>query len=924
MAVLKCKMCGGDLNVIDNTTVAECEYCGSKQTIPVIDNDKKIKLYERANKLRFACEFDKAAMVYESIVEEFADEAEAYWGLVLCKYGIEYVDDPGTGRKVPTCHRSSFDSVMRDENFELVMENADSISLTVYRAEAKVIEEIRKGIIEVSSNEEPYDIFICYKETDENGDRTLDSVLAQDVYEELVEKGYRVFFSRITLEDKIGQEYEPFIFAALNSAKVMLAFGSKYEYYNAVWVKNEWSRFLKLIASGQKKTLIPCYKNLDAYDMPEEFAKLQAQDMGKVGAIQDLLRGIDKIIGKKEQVVIQSGNATNVQAVLKRGMIALEDGEWKKADEFFEEVLNQNAECAEAYLGKLLVVKKCSTLKKLMGVYIEEFSNFVDKTCLACQEDREKIDDAISKYVIEDYLSKTEIETIYSFERTYKTNKFSIHDNKVKLCEMIDNEKLLIRAKKFAQGDTFVALEDLKKNLIDYYDKIYVEAETIEKQNKESIMNSYNQFLQKADEKVQEVYKQALAKKDAYYYELVARVQTASSKEEYKKIEKALVALNGYKESQGLIQQCHDGINCLEREKEEERKLRRIKEEEEKKEEIYNKGIDYLNSNNTYDIENAIKEFERIPGWKDSEKKRFDAEKKLEQIRNEINALEKRKSRIIEIVVGISVAIIVLVIVFILISNRNKYDDAKNKYISEDYIGAIQIWTDLGKYEDSKECRQETINLIYDEAFNLIEAEQYDTVIDKLTTLKIYLTEEELIDCHYIIALAYATNGEFKKANEYFVINNVTDSDKITKLKSLCDSAIEISNLNDGNAHDLGKIYENINLIPSVSEKNGLYSNDNFKEMLSLNGLWKEKDYYTNGYEIRDGAVRWIKQEDFLLSIYYKDGFYFIGQPGEKSMKSQYYNNQVLEYSGANDYSLIIHTYLPPSEYNTQYIRVSK
>ena len=30
MAVLKCKMCGGELNVQDGMTVAECEYCGSK------------------------------------------------------------------------------------------------------------------------------------------------------------------------------------------------------------------------------------------------------------------------------------------------------------------------------------------------------------------------------------------------------------------------------------------------------------------------------------------------------------------------------------------------------------------------------------------------------------------------------------------------------------------------------------------------------------------------------------------------------------------------------------------------------------------------------------------------------------------------------------------------------------------------------
>ena len=48
----------------------------------------------------------------------------------------------------------------------------------------------------------------------------MDSVIAQDVYDALTEKGYRVFFSRITLEDKLGTEYEPYIFAALNSAKV--------------------------------------------------------------------------------------------------------------------------------------------------------------------------------------------------------------------------------------------------------------------------------------------------------------------------------------------------------------------------------------------------------------------------------------------------------------------------------------------------------------------------------------------------------------------------------------------------------------------------------------------------------------------------------------------------------------------------------
>ena len=45
MAIFKCKMCGGDLNVTEGTTVAECEYCETKQTIPSVDNEKKLNLF---------------------------------------------------------------------------------------------------------------------------------------------------------------------------------------------------------------------------------------------------------------------------------------------------------------------------------------------------------------------------------------------------------------------------------------------------------------------------------------------------------------------------------------------------------------------------------------------------------------------------------------------------------------------------------------------------------------------------------------------------------------------------------------------------------------------------------------------------------------------------------------------------------------
>ena len=356
MAVFKCKMCGGELNLIEDTTVCECEYCGTTQTVPSADNEKKMNLFNRANRLRFANEFDKAAGVFESIVAEFPEEAEAYWGLVLCKYGIEYVDDPATAKKVPTCHRTSYDGIFEDDNFQMALEYADAIANRVYREEAKEIDRLQKAILEVAEKEEPFDVFICYKETAEDGQRTKDSVLAQDMYDALTAKGYKVFFSRISLEDKLGQEYEPYIFAALNSARVMLAVGTKYEYFNAVWVKNEWARFLELIKKDKSKVLIPCYCDIDAYDMPLEFKNLQGQDMSKVGFIQDLVRGVEKIIplGKGAEKIdsqaAPSASSSNVASLLERTELFLEDEEWKSAKEYCDKVLDIEPRNATAYL----------------------------------------------------------------------------------------------------------------------------------------------------------------------------------------------------------------------------------------------------------------------------------------------------------------------------------------------------------------------------------------------------------------------------------------------------------------------------------------------------------------------------------------------------------------------------------------------
>ena len=364
MREFKCKACGAIINVPEGATTARCEYCEREQTVPnIVDNEKLAALHNRANSLRLNNMFDKAIITYENIINENPKDAEAHWGLLLCRYGIEYVDDKATNRKIPTCHRTQLKSIFDDIDYLAAIENSDVVAKRIYQAEAEEINRLQKEILMISQKEEPYDIFICYKETSSEGKRTRDSVIAQEVYDELVSKGYRVFFSKITLESIPGAKYEPYIYAALSSAKVMLVIGTKPEYYNAVWVKNEWSRFISMMDdTDQKRYLIPCYRDMEAYELPEELALFQAQDMNKLGFIQDLVRGIDKIFDRtiKKQIVveqtIQNTNINNnVSPLLRRSEILISDEDYPKAKEVLDNILNIDPENAKAYFLLMLI-----------------------------------------------------------------------------------------------------------------------------------------------------------------------------------------------------------------------------------------------------------------------------------------------------------------------------------------------------------------------------------------------------------------------------------------------------------------------------------------------------------------------------------------------------------------------------------------
>ena len=100
---------------------------------------------------------------------------------------------------------------------------------------------------------------------------------------------------------------------------------------------------------------------MDAYDLPEEFAHLQAQDMGKIGFINDVVRGIRKVTSPASALLNEykaepkeTFGGIEISSLLDRAFLFLEDCEWDSADEYCEKVLDRDPRNARAYLGKLM------------------------------------------------------------------------------------------------------------------------------------------------------------------------------------------------------------------------------------------------------------------------------------------------------------------------------------------------------------------------------------------------------------------------------------------------------------------------------------------------------------------------------------------------------------------------------------------
>ena len=410
-----CKTCGGDLHRVGNHYI--CQACGNRWSVDAADD---VHVVDRANAWAALRDgnFDHAAELFEIIHEKEPKDHEAFWGLALACAGILYVIDYEEHKKVPTCNNIGEDSFIGSKNVKKAIELAPPDIAAGYRQQAEQIEKIRLEWMQKARKEPPYDVFLSYKDSDrEHGiDRTQDSVDAQDLYNMLTAEGYKVFFSRISLRDKVSEHYEPYIYNAIKTAKVMIVFGEKAEYFSSTWIKNEWSRFKKRVEEGEKhpNSLIVVCKNMNPGDLPVVLRSRQCLNAGDITFSNDLLRHIDKVvsaskgnehlekikvsgghIGKKASTIAQNSiskreigqNAAAKTSIDEKQSLMLvesyiKEKQWEEADTLLENVLFNNPSFAEAIWCKLLInqqVTSNATLVRILDRFKPEDYALIEK-----------------------------------------------------------------------------------------------------------------------------------------------------------------------------------------------------------------------------------------------------------------------------------------------------------------------------------------------------------------------------------------------------------------------------------------------------------------------------------------------------------------------------------------------------------------
>ena len=350
------------------------------------ETDRRKKLiakYKTAEKLQRERRFDEAQKYYQDVLINGGQDPEVYWRVLMCHYCIEYQRDD-EGKEIPTIlypDLSDPNEVMERINLLEILDSTDRELREYYYIKLKAIDTIldkyRRWQYKLQ-----YDVFISVKQTDKaNGKKhpTDDYKVGLKLYDYLTSLGLKVFNSEKT-KGPAGEEWEPYILAALMSARVMIVVGTRSEYMESQWVKNEWTRYQwlqKLEKDQNKKRLLFCYLSggMTAEQLPKGLNPSIEAIVEGIGVQTELfnsLKGVFPQIEQKSKVEYIYPNANaGIESIRQRMSNWLAYGKYDRVIEEHQKIIDEGIYSQDVFIGLCYICAK----HKLSQVSMLETAN---------------------------------------------------------------------------------------------------------------------------------------------------------------------------------------------------------------------------------------------------------------------------------------------------------------------------------------------------------------------------------------------------------------------------------------------------------------------------------------------------------------------------------------------------------------------
>ena len=173
-------------------------------------------------------------------------------------------------------------------------------------------------------------VFLSYKNSDENGKKTKDALLAEELFRTLEKRGVNTFYASETINRLGESHYKKVIDDALDHAIVLVAVGTSSSNLNSNWVQYEWDSFYNDILNGRKPggEVLSYYDDMSITDLPRTLRRCQAYKRGET-ALNDICDFICRCLDNSPSSEIKKVNPQdcrilNLSELTEAGLSALD------------------------------------------------------------------------------------------------------------------------------------------------------------------------------------------------------------------------------------------------------------------------------------------------------------------------------------------------------------------------------------------------------------------------------------------------------------------------------------------------------------------------------------------------------------------------------------------------------------------------